>query len=675
MDGEKFDDLLKRLCTTRLTRISALRGLVAGAAAALTGATLASDETDARKKGGKGRKKSSKGRAKAESRVGAEAKGRSGGKKDKSSGRRGQKGKQPRTKQRLQTESVIPFGCEPGHVALCHNSDASNGGSIICPSASSADLAGHCNHDGPGGAPGSVLDCYCPNGGFIPGVNCPDAVIPLEECGSCNQDGSKCHFVCDPDDCPSPSDQCHVAVCVDNACAEAAKPDGTACNDGLFCTVDDVCTGGVCGGTPRDCSGESDQCNLGVCDEEAGECVAEPKQDDTECNDGLFCTIDDVCTGGICGGSPRDCSASGDQCNDGVCNEDANECQARPKQDGTACNDGLFCTIDDVCTGGVCGGDPRDCSGESDQCNLGVCDEDENACVKQPTPGETCNDGLFCTVGDTCDAAGDCVGSPRDCSASGDQCNDGVCNEDANECQAQPKTDGTECNDGLFCSVDDVCTGGVCGGDPRDCSAAGNQCNNGVCNEEANECQAQPKPNGTACSDGKACTVGDACQAGQCVGGGQKVCLPVECRPNCICTEPNGDCVCTGTTCTLTQGYWKNHVEKWPPIASVRNVLGDQTVVYSAFYKSGKTWLQALQASSSGGDGYYALAQQFIAAVFNIASGACAPAAVTDAIKTAAGLFKGTTNTFNKSQKTVVTNLIKILTDYNEGKSGPGHCN
>ena len=50
MDGEKFDALLKRICTTRLTRISALRGLVAGAAAALTGAAIASDETDAKKK-------------------------------------------------------------------------------------------------------------------------------------------------------------------------------------------------------------------------------------------------------------------------------------------------------------------------------------------------------------------------------------------------------------------------------------------------------------------------------------------------------------------------------------------------------------------------------------------------------------------------------------------------
>ncbi|MEM7826921.1 MAG: hypothetical protein QXQ40_01710 [Candidatus Aenigmatarchaeota archaeon] len=32
------------------------------------------------------------------------------------------------------------------------------------------------------------------------------------------------------------------------------KPDGTACDDGLYCTVNDACTSGTCGGVARDCS-------------------------------------------------------------------------------------------------------------------------------------------------------------------------------------------------------------------------------------------------------------------------------------------------------------------------------------------------------------------------------------------------------------------------------------
>src|SRR5215211_789495 len=50
MEDQRFDDLVKRLCTTRLTRLSALRGLAGGAAAALTGALLASDDTEAKKR-------------------------------------------------------------------------------------------------------------------------------------------------------------------------------------------------------------------------------------------------------------------------------------------------------------------------------------------------------------------------------------------------------------------------------------------------------------------------------------------------------------------------------------------------------------------------------------------------------------------------------------------------
>jgi hypothetical protein len=74
MDGKTFDDLIRRFCTTRLTRLSALRGFITAAVAAATGATLADDETDAKKKRGRGRgaarkegKKSAKGKGKGKS--------------------------------------------------------------------------------------------------------------------------------------------------------------------------------------------------------------------------------------------------------------------------------------------------------------------------------------------------------------------------------------------------------------------------------------------------------------------------------------------------------------------------------------------------------------------------------------------------------------------------------
>jgi hypothetical protein len=66
--------------------------------------------------------------------------------------------------------------------------------------------------------------------------------------------------------------------------------------------------------------------------------------------------VSDVCTAGVCGGSPLDCVSAGDQCNTGVCNEETNACEPRPVEAGTVCDDGDACTSNDVCESGTCHG-------------------------------------------------------------------------------------------------------------------------------------------------------------------------------------------------------------------------------------------------------------------------------------------------------------------------------
>ena len=51
MDGSHFDTLVKALATTRLTRLHALRGLAAGAVAAIAGVDFSTDEAEAAKSG------------------------------------------------------------------------------------------------------------------------------------------------------------------------------------------------------------------------------------------------------------------------------------------------------------------------------------------------------------------------------------------------------------------------------------------------------------------------------------------------------------------------------------------------------------------------------------------------------------------------------------------------
>jgi hypothetical protein len=104
-----------------------------------------------------------------------------------------------------------------------------------------------------------------------------------------------------------------------------------------------------------------------------------------------------------------------------------------------------------------------------------------------------------------------------DCTYLNDQCGVGVCNEAANACEYQPAYEGQACDDGLFCTTGETCSVGVCGGGgPRDCSGAGDQCNAGICDEVSDSCVADPLTDGTACDNGDACP-GDSCLGGVCV--------------------------------------------------------------------------------------------------------------------------------------------------------------
>ena len=235
-------------------------------------------------------------------------------------------------------------------------------------------------------------------------------------------------------------------------------------------TTGPVCVLTVAGcGSAADCN-DDNPCTTDTC--EAGNCSnvnnSEP------CDDGNACTVGDTCADGSCvpGTSPLDCDDD-NECTDDSC-VPASGCVN--DNNLAACDDGNACTVGDTCADGSCvpGTSPLDCDDDN------VCTDD--SCV--PATGcvhvnnaAACDDNLFCTVSDHC-TGGACGGLARDCSASGDQCNDGVCNETASACQRQPKANGTTCNDGLYCNVGETCTAGVCGGGSGDpCPSACQSCN------------------------------------------------------------------------------------------------------------------------------------------------------------------------------------------------------
>jgi hypothetical protein len=55
--------------------------------------------------------------------------------------------------------------------------------------------------------------------------------------------------------------------------------------------------------------------------------------------------------------------------------------------EGKSCDDGLYCTVDDTCHAGVCVGEERPCASAVGFCSLGTCDEAHDSCVAAPRGG------------------------------------------------------------------------------------------------------------------------------------------------------------------------------------------------------------------------------------------------------------------------------------------------
>jgi len=104
------------------------------------------------------------------------------------------------------------------------------------------------------------------------------------------------------------------------------------CDDGSSCNGAETCSSGFCvHSEPVDCADLDDVCTVGSCDAETGACVSVPRIDGARCDDGLWCTEDDICTAGVCAGVERDCGSR-----DGYrseCVEDEQECALIPEEE------------------------------------------------------------------------------------------------------------------------------------------------------------------------------------------------------------------------------------------------------------------------------------------------------------------------------------------------------
>jgi hypothetical protein len=254
-------------------------------------------------------------------------------------------------------------------------------------------------------------------------------------------------------DCAAFDDACHVGNCINGMCEKTYANDGAACDDGLYCTDNDACQGGNCvGGTQKFCP-SPDSCHVGACDEATKACGQAPGNDGASCDDGDPCTYSGTCSSGTCSkGQQVDCSAFNGTCSVGYC-DPVLGCIAKPKNDGAPCDDGLFCTVQDVCMAGACQGVPNTCANPVDAaCMIGSCNEAQKSCVAVPgNNGAVCDDANTCTSGELC-SAGKCGGGA-------------------------PANNGSTCDDHDACTTGETCAGGTCGsGNPVVACVNGDGC-------------------------------------------------------------------------------------------------------------------------------------------------------------------------------------------------------
>jgi len=236
--------------------------------------------------------------------------------------------------------------------------------------------------------------------------------------------------------------------------------------------------------------------------------------DGVPCDDGLFCTVDDICSAGACNGIPRDCE-DGVSCNGiSTCNEATRSCSP----DVSGCGSNALCDIQtdscvSTCAGCVIGGVCLVVGTESSGNPCLVCDPKRSTTTYTAAAGKSCGAGpAGCSQQDTCDGQGSCqpnhlpanspCGSPVTSACDQPDSCDGNGN-----CQQRTAGNGTGCDDGAFCTVGDQCQGGQCvPTSNQNCGA------NRTCNEAVDQCQCQGCQVGNTCIASGATNSSNPCQ-------------------------------------------------------------------------------------------------------------------------------------------------------------------
>lgn len=227
-----------------------------------------------------------------------------------------------------------------------------------------------------------TADAACDDGVFCNGLEVCDTGV----CVRLSQ--------CD-DDNPCTNDVCVEAT---SSCQNVALADGLACDDGVFCNGTESCQSGACSSADSPCE-DANACTTDTCDEDTNVCVNAVRPDGSSCDDGLFCNgIEAGCSSGVCASGALPCPDA-NPCTVATCDEVQNQCFNTLVPDGeTDRGADRYCgTADDNL--GLYGADAA-CGQGATLTGDGFCDAIDN-CTQMHNPQQKDSDGDG--AGDACD--------------------------------------------------------------------------------------------------------------------------------------------------------------------------------------------------------------------------------------------------------------------------------
>jgi len=200
----------------------------------------------------------------------------------------------------------------------------------------------------------------------------------------------------------------------------------------------------------------------------------------------------------------------------------------------SACDDGLFCTGAERCDAAAgCRPGNEPLCGDGVPCTIDFCDSDLDECAHE-ADDFYCDNGYLCDGAESCDPVHNCRdGEPIDCD-DGIGCTVDRCDEEVAEC--------VHVVDPLFCDNENFCDGREsC--DPQQGCVAGSPpaCNDGVgctvdeCDAVADECTHEPDDG--FCDNGQFCDGTETCDPVHDCVSGEEPC------PDQFCNEDDGACL------------------------------------------------------------------------------------------------------------------------------------